>query len=150
MRDVTGLDGDLGCDVRAVEQGLGGFDEQEFFGSTSFEIDTLGFEVFIVGIVGFWEAVFKENDQRITGFTEGTGDDFLSFGDGCGNEDGTISGLCEAFIAEGGDVGGSEAAGTLENGTQGVYGEEDIAEGGTGDAADICLLMDAEEVGAPE
>ena len=68
VRKVTGFGGDLSGDVGTVEERRRGFDKQESAGCTSLEIDTLGFEILIMGIVGLGEAVFEEDDKRVAGF----------------------------------------------------------------------------------
>lgn len=147
MREITGFGGDLGGDVGTVKERRRGFDKQESAGCTSLKIDALGFEIFVVGIVGLWEAVFKEDDKREAGFAQRAGDGFLAFGDSGGDKNSAVGGFGEALVAEGGDVGGREAAGALEDRPLRVVGEEDIAERGAGDSADEGLAMEAEEVG---
>ena len=137
----------MGGDVGTVKERRRGFDKQESAGSTSLEIDALWFEILIVGIVGPREAVFEENDKREAGFTERAGDRFLAFGDSGCDIDSTVGSFGEALVAEGGDVGGREATGALEDRPLRVVGEEDIAERGTSDPADEGLAVEAEEVG---
>lgn len=147
VREVTGFGGDLSGDVGTVEESRRGFDKEESAGSTSLEIDALGFEIFIVRAVGLWETVFEEDDKREAGFAESAGNGLLAFGDSGGNIDSAVGGLGEALVAEDGDVGGREAAGALEDRPLGVVGEENIAERGASDSANEGLAMEAEEVG---
>ena len=147
VREVTGFGGDLCGDVGTVEERRRGFDEQESACCTSLEIDTLRFEIFIVRAVGLGKAVFKEYDKREAGFAERAGNRFLAFGDSGGDIDSAVGSFGEALIAEGGDVGRREAAGTLEDRPLWVVGEEDIAERSTGNSADEGLAMEAEEIG---
>ena len=93
MREVTGFGGDLGGDVGTVEERRRGFDKEEPAGRTSFEIDALGFEIFVVGIVGLGETILEEDDKRETGFAESTGNGLLAFGDSGGNIDSAVGGL---------------------------------------------------------
>ena len=147
VREVAGLGGDLSGDVGTVEERRRGFDKEESAGSTGLEIDALGFEILIVGIVGLGETILEKDDKRETGFAESAGDRFLSFGDSGGDIDSAVGSFGEALIAEGGDIGGREAAGALEDRPLRVVGEEDIAERSTGNSADEGLAMQAEEVG---
>jgi hypothetical protein len=147
VKEVTGFGGDLSGDVRTVKERRRGFDKQESACCTSLEIDTLRFEIFIVRAVGLGKAVFKEYDKREAGFAERAGNRFLAFGDGGGDIDSAVGSFDEALVAEGGDVGGREAAGTLEDRPLRVVGEEDIAERGTSDPTEEGLAMEAEEVG---
>jgi len=100
-----------------------------------------------VRAVGLWEAILKEDDKWVAGFAKSTGDRFLAFGDSGGDIDSAVGSFGEALVAEGGDVGGREAAGALEYRPLRVVGEEDIAERSTGNSADEGLAMEAEEVG---
>ena len=100
-----------------------------------------------MGIVGLGEAVFEEDDKREAGFAERAGDSLLAFGDSGGDIDSAVGSFGEALVAEGGDVGGCEAAGALEYRPLRVVGEEDIAERGARDTADEGLAMEAEKVG---
>ena len=107
----------------------------------------MGFEIFVVGIVGLGETILEKDDKRETDFAESAGDRFLAFRDSGGDIDSAVGGFGEALVAEGSDVGGREAAGALEDRPLWVVGEEDIAECGAGDPADEGLTMEAEEVG---
>ena len=75
------------------------------------------------------------------------GDGLLAFGDSGGDIDSAVGSFGKALIAEGGDVGRREAAGTLEDRPLWVVGEENIAERSTGNSADEGLAMEAEEIG---
>ena len=147
MREVTGFGGDLGGDVGSVKERRRGFDKEESAGGTGLEIDALGFEVLIVRAVGLREAVFEKDDKRKAGFAESAGDRFLTFGDSGGDIDSAVGSFGEAIVAEGGDVGGREDAGALEDRPLRVVGEEDIAERGASDPANEGLAMEAKEVG---
>ena len=145
--EVTGFGGDLSGDVGTVEERWRGFDKQESAGSTSLEIDALRFEIVVVGIVGLGETVFEEDNKREACFAESAGDCLLTFGDSGSDIDSAVGSFGEALVAEGGDVGGREATGALEDRPLRVVGEEDIAERGIGDPADEGLALQAEEVG---
>ena len=100
-----------------------------------------------MGIVGLGETILEEDDKREAGFAESAGDRFLAFRDSGGDIDSAVGGFGEAIVAEGGDVGRRDAAGTLEDRPLRVVGEEDIAERGASDSANEGLAMEAEEVG---
>ena len=100
-----------------------------------------------MGIVGLGETILEEDDKREAGFAESAGDRFLAFGDSGGDIDIAVGCFGEALVAEGGDVGGREAAGALEDRPLGVVSEENIAERGASDSANEGLAMEAEEVG---
>ena len=146
MGDVTGFGEDLGSDIGAIEEFGGGFDEQQLGFSACLKIEALRFVESVVRVVGLGKTVLKEDDERIACFAEGAGDGLFSFGDSGSDIDRAVRGFCEAFCALLGDVLRGQAAGALEDGSLGHFGEEHIAKGSTDDSADGGLLMDPEEV----
>ena len=101
VREITGFGGDLSGDVRTVKERRWGFDKQEPAGGTSLEIDALRFEILVVGIVGFGEAILEEDDKRVAGFAERACNRFLAFRDSGGDIDSAVGSFGKALVTEG-------------------------------------------------
>ena len=131
MRDITGFGGHRRDDFGQLEELRMGLNEEQFLRSTRFEISARWLEELVVRIIGFREAFFKEDDERVACFPQGARYLFLSFGYRSGDENGAVGGIFKTLVLAGVYLGLGEFARALKNGTEGTLGEEHIAEGGT-------------------
>ena len=73
-----------------------GFYEEQFTFSTSFKIYARGLVVAIVRVIGLWEALVEQNDERVTALAQRACNLLLAFRDGCGDMYHAFLGFCYA------------------------------------------------------
>ena len=143
----AGLGIDLGYNVRAIKVLGSRLNEQQFAGCAGHEVNAAGLILLIVRAIGRGETHSEQDDQWVTGLTQGAADLFLALGDSCADMYNATLGGCEAVGELRIDLRLSEAARALHHGMHGVLGEEHVPQHGAWGVGYGVLLMDAEQVG---
>ena len=100
-----------------------------------------------MGTIGLGKASLKEDDERVARFAEGSGYQFLSFGDGGCDVHGAIGCCGKALFLKGCNLLGGQSARALDQLALGVLGKKHVAERGAWNVADGCILSYTEQIG---